>query len=174
MILDGTTLLASGLRTHCIFAYDLDQGRIDEGLAEVQVLGIVPWVKRSSISLGYRYRKTIPRFFEAFPQVNAFDEFKRGFDEISQVQGAARIRLNPSWEVGSRQLYSLEKNIHQTNSWFIEYTSRCRCWAIRVDLADDRNRGFQAHANFTVLGFGGNADRPFAGKQTRFGSRTLD
>ena len=105
---------------------------------------------------------------------NAFDDFKTPLKEIKQVQGAARIRLNPYWEFGTRQIYSLEQSIHQTNSWFIEYTSRCRCWAIRVDLADDRNRGFQAHANFTLLGFGGDADRPFAGKQTRFGSRTVE
>jgi lipopolysaccharide assembly outer membrane protein LptD (OstA) len=171
LILEGTTFGASGLVSRAILGYDLDRGRIAEGLAEATLPldRWLPWVKRASITAGYRYRREIPRFFEAFPQVDAFDKFERGFERINQITVAGRVRLSQRWTIGARQVYSFENQIHQTNRWFFEYVSPCRCWGIHVDLDDNRNRGFQANATFSVMGFGESGERPFAGK-SRFGS----
>jgi hypothetical protein len=50
-----------------------------------------------------------------------------------------------------------------TNRGAIEYTSKCRCWAVQVMAEEHRTRGFRIGVNIRLLGFGMNLDEPFQG-----------
>jgi hypothetical protein len=48
------------------------------------------------------------------------------------------------------------------NQGFLEYTSKCGCWAVGADFGDDPTRGFRFNFRYTLLGFGGKGG-PFSG-----------
>ena len=58
--------------------------------------------------------------------------------------------------------FSFEKSLTLQNRGGVEYTSKCRCWAIRAEFSDSRNRGFDFGFKYTVLGLGNDTVRPFA------------
>ena len=104
---------------------------------------------------GYRYIRTIPEFFSAFPKQN--DRFKRyagEFDSINQISGGARVAITRQWAVSYRIAYSFERELLLTNSASIEYVSRCGCWSAGVVLGQSRSRGLSLSFRYSVLGLG--------------------
>lgn len=163
LIVEGRTFLPGGFRTQFIAGYDLDKGRIDEGLAAFQLPFFeIPVFHQASVSMSYRYRWQIPLFFERFPGVNAFDDFEPGAEHINQLTTSASLQLNRHIEVGWHVMYNFDTKLLQRNGGYAQFTSTCRCWAIRADVRDNRNDGFEANFSFTLLTSTGDADRPFA------------
>jgi len=137
--------------------FDPDRGRIDEGLAETSV----QWPGEVSTTLRYRYVRDIPRFFEEFPQV-AGSFAPREFDRIDQLQVQLRVPFLERWALGYHLRYSLAGNVLLTNSGSLEYVSKCRCWAVGVEVSSARNQSLGVRLRYTVLGFGDDARNPFA------------
>ena len=48
-----------------------------------------------------------------------------------------------------------------TNRGGIEYISRCKCWAIRAIVAEDRSRGVEFALQYALIGLGDDTVRPF-------------
>ena len=171
LIADGEIFAKSGVTAKFNVAYDLDHGRVEEGLFELRIpLAQRLFLLRSSfLSLRYRYRQAVPLFFENFESIvediggGTFRRFENEFSHINQVSAATRLRLTENWALNYRVAYSFHRTILLTNAGSIEYTSSCKCWAIQIRAQDNRVRGFQAGLNFTFLGFGTDLANPFKG-----------
>lgn len=165
LIVDGTVFAGAGIETDFNISYDLEKGRVAQGLFEftIPVPKAVPVKRGSYLRAGYRYRRDIPLFYENFDQGETFNRFRESFDSIQQITGRTRLRLTESWAVEYQFGYSLEESLMLANRAKLEYTSGCRCWAIQVTAEEDRSRGFQAAINFTILGFGQDITNPFKG-----------
>lgn len=169
-IAEGRLLPGSWLSSRFNFAWDLEQTRVDQGLFELSfpLEGVVGLRRSSRLRLGYRYRRAVGRFFESFESIEGVDEvggtfrrFQAEFDRISQLSAGTRLRLSEQWAVDYELAYSLHRSTVLTNRGALEYTSKCRCWAIQLMVEDDRTRGLRYGANFTFLGFGMDRDEPF-------------
>jgi hypothetical protein len=57
--------------------------------------------------------------------------------------------------------YSFEESFFLGNQGGVEYISRCNCWAIRVEVEDERTRGFQVGVRYRLIGLGDDTVRPF-------------
>jgi lipopolysaccharide assembly outer membrane protein LptD (OstA) len=172
LIADGEIFGESGIRTKFNISYDLDRERIDEGLFELRfpLVRKLPLLRSSFLTLGYRYRQSVPLFFENFessPQVDdiggTFNRFKNSFSRINQITATTRLRFTENWALNYRTAYSFHRTILLSNAGSVEYTSACKCWAIQVQAENDRVRGFKGGVNFTFLGFGSDIANPFKG-----------
>jgi lipopolysaccharide assembly outer membrane protein LptD (OstA) len=169
-IAEGRMLPWKGVVTSFGFAYDLDKTRVDQAAFDVSVpLHELPGLLGSSrLYLGYRYRQAVGLFFESFDQITGVDDvggtfnrFKSEFTRINQFTGGTRLRLSERWAVEYQFGYSLHRNTLLTNRGALEYTSKCRCWAIQALVDDHRTRGLRYGLNFTFLGFGMDREQPF-------------
>ena len=157
-VLDGA--IYPGLRTRLRgnFGYDLDRTEIGEGMLEFG------WSHELGHDLRFRYRyvRDIPQFFEDFrASQDRFDEFEREFDRLNQVEIGGRWAITPSWAVTYDLRYSFEQSLVLTNRGGIEYISRCKCWAIRAIVAEDRSRGVEFALQYALIGLGDDTVRPF-------------
>jgi len=51
--------------------------------------------------------------------------------------------------------YSIEGNRLLANQGLVEYLSRCGCWALGVEIKEDRKRGVDAKVVYRLVGLGG-------------------
>ena len=71
-------------------------------------------------------------------------------------------------EIGAFRLYS---TVHRAQNALakcrgrIEYISRCQCWAVRLELEDERQRGFQAALRYRIVGLGDDTVLPFENRR---------
>jgi lipopolysaccharide assembly outer membrane protein LptD (OstA) len=166
--LEGTLNPIPYVSSRLILGYNLDKARIDEGLFEIGYstpLG-------TDFSISYRYLRQIPLFFEGFPAGSAISSsFNPEFNSINQISFNTRIPFTKSWAVFYNIAYSFEETLLLGNRGGIEYISKCRCWAIRGQVLQDRTRGVTYSFDYTLLGMGQNDTRPFQG---RTGAGLLD
>jgi lipopolysaccharide assembly outer membrane protein LptD (OstA) len=151
--------------------FDPEQTQSDEGLAEIG------WRddRGDRFNLGYRYLRDIPRFFEAFPVENdRFDNYDTDFERIHQIDGGVRIALTRQWGITYRAAYSFERNLLLANEGGIEYLSKCRCWAVRLEISESRSRGVQFNLLYTLVGIGDDSRSPFEGSVLRGSPGLLD
>jgi hypothetical protein len=141
---------------------DVEEAEFADGLADVG------WTHSYGHMAGlrYRYLRDIPRFFEAFV-VDRFDEFTEGFVRVNQVGGFARAQFTRQWAATYVGNYSFENALSLVHQFGIEYLSRCRCWAIRFEVEEDRVRGLSWSVNYRLFGLGDDRDRPFHGPSGR-------
>ncbi len=164
--LDGTLFPAQNWRSRVIFGYDFDESRVSETLLSFG------WFSPAGhdLDLRYRYLREIPRFFEDFRSADErFDAFNAEFDRVNQISVNVRAAITRQWAITYSGVQSLEQSLSLSNTGGVEYISRCRCWAFRVELGDDRQRGVQVNLAYTVLGLGKEAElvRPFGGRSGR-------
>lgn len=130
-------------------AYDPEKTQLSEAL--------VVWRWRHEIghrfSIGYRYRRNIPDVFEDYSSGQRFDNFE-SFDHIQQAFGDLRLQVTPRWQLGYRTSYSFESDVLLQNVGFIEYLSKCSCWAAGVELAMDRTGGIDVRLLYRLVGIG--------------------
>ena len=83
-------------------------------------------------------------------------------DRINQIRGGVALDLTQRWSIRYGAAYSLEGNLSLANQGLIEYLSRCGCWALGVQISEDRKRGVDAKIVYRLVGLGGEppADRP--------------
>ena len=56
--------------------------------------------------------------------------------------------------------YSIEGNRVLANQGLVEYLSRCGCWALGLELSQDRTRGVDVKVVYRLVGLGGEPPRP--------------
>ena len=128
---------------------DADEGRVDEAMLDAS------WSHPAGFALqaGYRWARDIPEVFEAFGAGDRFDE-RTEIDHIQQLEGGLALDLTARWSLRYRIAYSIEGDLSLTNQGVIEYLSRCECWAVGVQLSEDRTRGIDARLVYRLVGFG--------------------
>ena len=156
LILEGRAYPAEQLDVAFHADFDPDRGHFDEGFAELR------WkVAAVALDTGYRWVRDIPIFFEDFGTSDRWDQHTE-VDHINQVRGGVSLDLTQRWSMRYGAAYSLEGNLALVNQGLIEYLSRCGCWALGVQISEDRKRGVDAKLVYRVLGLGGEppSDRP--------------
>ena len=158
--LDGEFWPLGNVHGRLVFGYDYEDTRVSEGLASLAWSSPVG----HDLSLRYRFLREIPPFFEAFRfDRERFRRFEEGFEKVDQVELFARWAFLPRWGATWNSTYSLEESIFLDNRVGLEYVSTCACWAIRVEVEDDRNRGLSLGFEYRVFGLGEDRTRPFQG-----------
>jgi lipopolysaccharide assembly outer membrane protein LptD (OstA) len=157
---DGRTYLLRGMTTRFNVGFDPEDANLDEALLEFG------WAddRGDAVSLGYRFLRNTPEFFEAFPSQNdRYDAFRGEFSRVHQIDGRVRVAINAQWALLYRGAYSFERNLSLANSGGVEYISKCRCWAVGLELKDNRTRGPSVSFRYTLLGLGDDSRNPFEG-----------
>jgi hypothetical protein len=151
IVLDGRAYPYSRTRLRFNLGFDPRSAAISEGLAELS------WSSRrgDTLSLGYRYLRKVPAFFEDFdPASDRFDDFTR-LRRVSQVDAHTRIVFTERWSATYAVGYSFEDSFLIRNRGSVEYFSRCGCWAAGIAASDDRSRGFVIGPLISIVGLGG-------------------
>jgi lipopolysaccharide assembly outer membrane protein LptD (OstA) len=165
LLVDGAMWPLPRVRTRVNLSYDIDESELAEGLFAVS------WSHEEGhdLGVGYRYVENAPRFFEAFLfDDERFDEFEEGVTSINQIFLFARWAVTRSWALTYRMTYSFEESFFLGNEAGVEYVSGCNCWAIRLEVEDERTRGFQVNVRYRLIGLGDDTIRPFqSGRRTR-------
>jgi lipopolysaccharide assembly outer membrane protein LptD (OstA) len=169
--LDGRAYPFRGATARFNVGFDPEEMHFDEGLAGIY------WSddRGDRFSLGYRYLRDVPRFFEAFPAENRrFAGFDANFERIHQIDGGVRIAITRQWGITYRAAYTFEQNLLLANEGGIEYLSKCRCWAVRLEISESRSRGVQFSLLYTLVGIGDDSRSPFEGSALRGSLGSLD
>lgn len=157
-VLQGRAQLPYGLWTRGHLSVDVEEAEFADGIADVG------WSHGYGHMAGvrYRYLRDIPRLFEAFVvRTDRADEFSEGFLRVNQIGGFARAQFTKQWAATYAGNFSFENALSLTHQFGLEYLSRCRCWAVRFELQEDRVRGLSWSLNYRLLGLGEDRDRPF-------------
>lgn len=165
VLFDGSAWPLERVRSRFNLAYDVDESELAEALLALA------WSHEEGhdLGIGYRYVADAPRFFEAFLfDDERFDEFEEGVTSISQVFLFARWAITRNWALSYRMTYSFEESFFLGNEAGVEYISRCNCWAVRLEVEDERTRGVQFNLRYRLIGLGDDTVRPFqSGRTTR-------
>ncbi len=164
IFLDGAVFPALRWRSRFDLGFDIDETRIDESLFE---LGYAD-ERGNDVSIGYRFVRDLPKFFEGFQYDDSrYDEFTVDFERINQFDVYGRWTLLRGFAATYRVQYSLEGHFSLRHQLGVEYVSRCKCWAIRVEAEDERSRGFEVGVSYKILGAGDDLIRPFDARRRR-------
>jgi hypothetical protein len=164
IFLDGAVFPALKWRSRFDLGFDIDEARIDESLFE---LGYAD-ERGNDVSFGYRFLRDLPKFFEGFSYDRSrYDEFEVDFERINQFDIYGRWTLLRGFAATYRVQYSLEGHFSLRHQFGVEYVSRCKCWAIRLEAEDERSRGFEVGFSYKILGVGDDLIRPFPSRGRR-------
>jgi len=167
LVLDGHAYPRDPLDLRFHIDFDPHRARVDEGLFEVR------WThpRGVALDLGYRWSREIPLTFEDFLGAGSrFDEGSDVIKHINQLRGGLSLDLTARWSVEYGFAYSIEGDQLLANRGGIEYLSRCGCWAMGVELSQDRTRGVDAKLVYRLVGLGGEPVRPRASLLDGFGA----
>lgn len=169
LYLDGTAYPGYGVLSRYIFGFDPDDAKVSEGLLEAGWYSPVG----HDFTVTYRYLRDIPEFFENFRFApDRFREATDSFDKVNQIAVHTRAALTRSWAVTYNVGYSFNQSFLLGNQGGIEYLSKCRCWAVRLEAQYDRTRGATFNLLYRIVGLGDDTVRPFAGGGGFLGSRS--
>jgi lipopolysaccharide assembly outer membrane protein LptD (OstA) len=169
--LDGRAYPFGGATARFNVGFDPSETHVTEGLAALA------WQDRRGdrFTFGYRFLRDVPRFFEAFPRRNdRFDNFREEVERINQLDGGVRIAVTEHWALTYRGAFTFETNDLLANEGGVEYLSRCRCWAVRVEVSGSRARGAQINVLYTLVGLGDDSRTPFDSESVMPGWGLLD
>jgi lipopolysaccharide assembly outer membrane protein LptD (OstA) len=156
-LLQGRTGLPYGIYVRYHGALDLDETEFADGLFD---LG---WSRSGNrLALGYRYVRDIPQVFENFTRNDRFEDFLDGFTRINQISASARFQATRNWAVTYDGSYSFDNAISLINQFGIEYLSKCKCWAVRFEVNEDRTRGVDWTIQYRLVGLGEPPERLFS------------
>lgn len=159
IVLQGKAQLPKGWRMRFQSGYALDDLEFAEGLADVGWSH--PYGHQAA--LRYRYIRDIPEFFEDFKPDDRFDGFDQGFQRVNQLGAFGRVQLTPQWAADYLGSFSFENALSLVNMFGLEYLSRCKCWAIRLEAEQDRGQGLQWSLRYKLVGLGDDRAQPFRG-----------
>ncbi len=158
LLLDGHAFPWERTLLRANFGFDPENANIEEALLEAAQA----FKEGHRIGLRYRYLRDIPDFFENFPYARErFRHVKTDFDHVSQIDLFARYSITDTWAITYLGSYSFERSLVLRNLAGIEYFSRCKCWAVRLEIAQDRERGVQFNLQYTLSGLGDDSARPY-------------
>lgn len=169
LYLDGTAYPGPGVTSRYIFGFDPRDAAVSEGLLEAGWYSPVG----HDLSVTYRYLRDIPQFFESFRFApDRFREATDNFDKVNQIALHTRAALTRSWALTYNVGYSFNQSFLLGNQGGVEYLSKCRCWAVRLEAQYDRTRGATFNLLYRIVGLGDDTVRPFAGGGGFLGSRS--
>jgi lipopolysaccharide assembly outer membrane protein LptD (OstA) len=157
VVLEGSVWPSGGFLLRGFATFDAQNTAFDDALFEFG------WHAQAGHQLGLRYRflRNIPQFFENYLYSDRFDRFTSNFNRINQISGSGRWQVTPHWALLYDGSFSFENTFSLRNAGGIEYLSRCKCWAARLEVANSRSRGSQVNFKYTVVGFGDKTNQPF-------------
>lgn len=169
LYIDGTAYPGYGVTSRYIVGFDPNSAKISEGLLEAGWYSAVG----HDFMVTYRYLRDIPEFFESFRFApDRFREATDNFDKVNQIGIHTRAALTRSWAVTYNVGYSFNQSFLLGNQGGVEYLSKCRCWAVRLEAQYDRTRGATFNLLYRIVGLGDDTVRPFAGGGGFLGSRS--
>jgi len=150
-VVDGRSYARFDLQAAYALAVDASAARVEEGLMDVSA-GVPAWGPIRSGRLGTRYRflRDAPRLADASQ------------DRIQQIDVYGGLWLGRRIQLRYALAWSLEDDAFLTHGGGIGYVSGCRCWALGVDVYEDRTRGVQYNLRYTLIGLGDDGQDPFA------------
>jgi lipopolysaccharide assembly outer membrane protein LptD (OstA) len=160
--LEGTAFPYENLQVRFNMGWDFKETEFSESLLEARY----STEEGHDLAFSYRYLRDIPRFFESFgsaAEENRYEEFEAGQFKINQLSLRGRLAINRSWALTYGVRYSFENQIWLTNRAGVEYISKCRCWAIRLEVGGDRSGGAFFNVQYALIGLGDDDVRPFSG-----------
>lgn len=160
VVLHGRATPGAGVQTRFHVVFEPEKTRFSDGLMHLS------FASRAghSVALRYRYVRQIPQVFEDFVfDGDRFDDFEDDFSRINQVSGSFYLKVSEQVALTYSGSFSFENSLSLRNLAGIEYISRCKCWAFRVEASHDRQRGFDVGFRYRLLGLGDRTGRPFAG-----------
>jgi lipopolysaccharide assembly outer membrane protein LptD (OstA) len=158
LYLDGVLFPTRNFRTRFNTGWDLEASDVTEALFEFAYSDEIG----NDVGIGYRKVENVPAFFEGWSaEGDRFDEFDDNLDDINQVELFGRYAFTKLWAASYRLRYSFEGSLTLTNEVGLEYTSRCRCWAVRFEFEQDRQSGYGAGIRYRLMGLGDDSVRPF-------------
>jgi lipopolysaccharide assembly outer membrane protein LptD (OstA) len=159
---EGTAFPYENVQVRFNMGWDFKETEFSEGLIEAKY----STETGHDFAFSYRYLRDIPRFFESFNESveeNRYEDFEEGLFKINQLTLRGRLALNRSWALTYGIRYSFEGAILLTNRFGVEYLSKCRCWAIRLEGGTDRSGGGFFNVQYVLIGLGDDTVRPFSG-----------
>jgi hypothetical protein len=145
----GKVSLPMGLLLRFHSVVDFQPTELADGLVD---FGWARWGHQ--VSLRYRYVRDIPQVFEDFQRNERFEDFTDGFTRINQISGVGRWQATEHWAFTYAGSFSFDNSISLINQFGIEYLSKCRCWAVRLEVDEDRTRGFEWTLRYRLVGLG--------------------
>ena len=168
--LEGSAYPYQNLRVRFNMGWDFKETEFSESLLEARY----STEEGHDLAFSYRYLRDIPRFFESFNssgEEDRYEEFEQGLFKINQLTLRGRLAINRNWAVTYGVRYSFESSIWLTNRAGVEYISKCRCWAIRLEVGGDRSGGAFFNVQYVLIGLGDDDIRPFSGGGIGSGGR---
>jgi lipopolysaccharide assembly outer membrane protein LptD (OstA) len=149
VVLDGRAYPVERTQARFNLSFDPNRARADEALAELT------WRHPSGngLSLSYRFLRDTPQVFENFGSGSRWKSF-HDLGRVNQVDGSLRFAILKQWTLGYRIAYSFDQDLMIANRGSIEYMSRCKCWALGVELSEDRARGVEVKVLYRLVGLG--------------------
>jgi lipopolysaccharide assembly outer membrane protein LptD (OstA) len=158
VVLDGRVYPFERTTGRVSLGFDPEDVELDEALVEVAQA----FDAGHRVGIRYRYLEDVPRFFEDFPYVRErFRHVREEFDHVNQIDLYLRLSITETWAASYVGSYSFERSLVLRNRGGVEYFSRCRCWAVRVEVEQDRERGVQFNLLYTLAGLGDDRRSPF-------------
>jgi lipopolysaccharide assembly outer membrane protein LptD (OstA) len=148
-VAQGQATLPKGFAVRVHAAVDLDPASFSDGLVD---FGWSRWGHQ--LSLRYRYVRDIPQVFENFERNDRFEDFTDDFTRINQISGVARWQATEHWAATYAGAFSFDNSLSLVNQFGIEYLSQCNCWAVRLEVDEDRTRGFEWTLRYRLVGLG--------------------
>ncbi|MDD9852849.1 MAG: LPS assembly protein LptD [Deltaproteobacteria bacterium] len=156
VFLDGSLFPGAGLRLRFNLGWDFEAAALDSGLFE---LG---WrsARGDEVQLNYRRLSRTPLFFESFPAGARYAEFDPNLQKLRQAGINGRWAATRRFSLRYSLRYSLEGWLRLENRFAVEYASRCGCWGLGLEVAEDRVRGVEVRLLYSIPGLsGGGAGR---------------
>jgi lipopolysaccharide assembly outer membrane protein LptD (OstA) len=159
--LEGTAFPYENIQVRFNMGWDFKETEFSEGLIEARYES----EEGHDFAFSYRYLRDIPRFFESFNQggEDRYEDFEEGLFKINQLTIRGRLAINRNWAITYRLRYSFESELFLNNRAGVEYISKCRCWAVGLEIGSDRSGGFEWNFKYTLIGLGADDVRPFSG-----------
>lgn len=158
LVVGGVGELRGRVAARGSLSWDVGQGAIDEGLADLRFsLGERGLLRVPYLSVGYRFLRVPPRV-AALTQPG-----------VNQLDMGTGFRLSDRLLVRYGISYSLDDGSRLAQSGTVLYASRCRCFTIGFDVVEDRTRDVFFRIRYSITGLGDRSDDPFASDQGLFG-----
>ncbi len=145
-------------------AFNPETARLREGEVGLTLRLPTPvrFIRGASFTTNYRYRGSLPRFFESFRGESSSGG--NGNSELNQLDWNARIELTARIRVSYRGVYSFaEAGGFIRNRGLVEYVSKCRCWGVGAMVVQERRQGFGGGFQIRFLGLGDERSNLFDG-----------
>ncbi len=101
---------------------------------------------------GRQYRSS--RFFESLNDEHPWPLGQPPNRHMSQVGAGGRISLGERWALFYSTHRDLENSRGLRHNGGFEYRSRCKCWAVGVNVQDDPDGGVRFQFRYSLLGIG--------------------